>query len=31
LARFDVVGVTILPTGPRIELVRNAFELCLGK
>mgnify|MGYP001273006155 CR=1 FL=1 len=26
-ARFDVVAVLLLPTGPRIELIRNAFEL----
>ncbi len=28
---IDVVGVTILQTGPRIELVRNAFELTAGR
>ena len=29
-ARFDVMAVLLLPTGPRIELIRNAFELaCL--
>ena len=26
-ARFDVVAVKMLPAGPRIELIRNAFEL----
>jgi putative endonuclease len=28
-ARFDVVAVKFLPEGPRLELIRNAFELCL--
>jgi putative endonuclease len=27
-ARFDVVAVKLLHTGHRIELIRNAFELC---
>ena len=27
-ARFDVVAVKLLPAGHRIELIRNAFELC---
>jgi putative endonuclease len=26
-ARFDVVAVKLLPQGPTIELIRNAFEL----
>ena len=26
-ARFDVVAVMLLPAGPRIELIRDAFEL----
>jgi putative endonuclease len=26
-ARFDVVAVMLLPRGPAIELIRNAFEL----
>jgi putative endonuclease len=26
-ARFDVVAVKLLPQGPRIELIRDAFEL----
>jgi Holliday junction resolvase-like predicted endonuclease len=29
-ARFDVVAVKLLPTGHRIELIRNAFELAFG-
>jgi putative endonuclease len=29
-ARFDVVAVKLLPAGPRIELIRNAFELAFG-
>jgi len=29
-ARFDVVAVRMLPAGPRIELIRNAFELACG-
>jgi putative endonuclease len=29
-ARFDVVAVSILPDGGRIELIRNAFELAFG-
>ena len=27
-ARFDVVAVELIPPGPRIEVIRNAFELC---
>lgn len=27
-ARFDVVAVKLLPVESRIELIRNAFELC---
>lgn len=27
-ARFDVVAVELLPPGPRIEVIQNAFELC---
>jgi putative endonuclease len=26
-ARFDVVAIEILPTAPRIEVIRNAFDL----
>jgi len=26
-ARFDVLSVMLLPAGPRIELIRNAFEM----
>jgi len=29
-ARFDVVAVKLLPSGYRIELIRNAFELAYG-
>ena len=29
-ARFDVVAVEILPPSPRIEVIRNAFELLYG-
>jgi putative endonuclease len=29
-ARFDVVAVQWRPEGPRVELIRNAFDLCLG-
>jgi len=29
-ARFDVVAVELLPPSPRIEVIRNAFELCYG-
>jgi putative endonuclease len=28
-ARFDVVAVKLLPSGCRIELIRNAFEMIL--
>jgi putative endonuclease len=27
-ARFDVVAVEFIPPSPRIEVIRNAFELC---
>jgi len=27
-ARFDVVAVELIPPAPRIEVIRNAFELC---
>ena len=27
-ARFDVVAIEIIPLSPRIEVIRNAFELC---
>ena len=27
-ARFDVVAVEFIPLSPRIEVIRNAFELC---
>ena len=27
-ARFDVVAVEFIPPSPRVELIRNAFELC---
>ncbi len=27
-ARFDVVAVEFIPPTPRIEIIRNAFELC---
>ena len=27
-ARFDVVAVELIPPFPRIEVIRNAFELC---
>ena len=27
-ARFDVVAVELIPPSPRIEVIRNAFELC---
>ncbi len=29
-ARFDVVAVRLLPQGPKIELIRNAFESSYG-
>ncbi len=29
-ARFDVVAVRFFPEGPRIELIRNAFDLQFG-
>ena len=29
-ARFDVVAVKLLPSGHKIELIRNAFELAFG-
>ncbi len=29
-ARFDVVAVMLLPSGQRIELIRDAFELACG-
>ena len=29
-ARFDVVAVRLLSGESRIELIRNAFELCMG-
>jgi len=29
-ARFDVVAVELLPPSPRIEVIRNAFDLCYG-
>jgi len=29
-ARFDVVAVELIPPSPRIEVIRNAFELCYG-
>jgi putative endonuclease len=29
-ARFDVVAVKFLPEGTRVELIRNAFEVCPG-
>lgn len=29
-ARYDVVAVRLQPEGPRIELIRNAFELACG-
>lgn len=29
-ARFDVVAVELIPPSPRIELLRNAFELLYG-
>jgi Holliday junction resolvase-like predicted endonuclease len=28
-ARFDVVGISIIENATEIELIRNAFELCL--
>ena len=28
LARFDVIAVKLLPSGHKIELIRNAFEIC---
>jgi len=27
-ARFDVVAVELIPPAPRIEVIRNAFDLC---
>jgi putative endonuclease len=27
-ARFDVVAVELIPPSPRIEIIRNAFDLC---
>ena len=27
-ARFDVVAVELIPPSPRIEVIRNAFDLC---
>jgi putative endonuclease len=29
-ARFDVVAVMLLQSGPRIDIIRNAFELSCG-
>jgi putative endonuclease len=29
-ARFDVVAVELIPPAPRIEVIRNAFELLYG-
>lgn len=29
-ARFDVVAVKLLPSGPTVELIKNAFELAFG-
>jgi len=29
-ARFDVVAVELVPPSPRIEIIRDAFELCYG-
>jgi putative endonuclease len=29
-ARFDVVAVRLLPQGPKVELIRNAFESSYG-
>ena len=29
-ARFDVVAVRILSEGNRVELIKNAFDLCYG-
>jgi len=29
-ARFDVVAVELFPPSPRIEVIRDAFELCYG-
>ncbi len=29
-ARFDVVAVEIIPPAPRIEVIRNAFDLLYG-
>lgn len=29
-ARFDVVAVTIGPSSPRVELIKNAFEFSYG-
>lgn len=29
-ARFDVIAVELIPPSPRIEVIRNAFELCYG-
>jgi putative endonuclease len=29
-ARFDVVTVELIPPSPRVEVIRNAFELCYG-
>lgn len=29
-ARFDVVAVELIPPSPRIEVIRNAFELLYG-
>jgi putative endonuclease len=29
-ARFDVVAIELIPPSPRIEVIRNAFELCYG-
>jgi putative endonuclease len=27
-ARFDVVAIELIPPSPRVEVIRNAFELC---
>ena len=29
-ARFDVVSVELTPPSPKIEVIRDAFELCYG-
>jgi len=29
-ARFDVVAIELIPPSARVEVIRNAFELCYG-